>query len=65
MILRYLVDEREDKDFINASFEYTNTRYELILEEHYHVYNVDPEYPNIPLKEGSFNTMISCGLICD
>ena len=65
MILRHLVDEREDKDFISASFKCTNTRYELFLEEHYHVYNVDPEYPNIPLREGSFSTMINCGFIYD
>ena len=65
MILRHLVDEREDKDFISASFEYTNNRCELFLEEHYHAYNVDPEYLNISLREGSFNTMINCGFIYD
>ena len=63
MILRYLIDEREDKDFISASFEYTDTRYELFQEEYYHVYNVDPEYPNIPLRGGSFSIIISGGFI--
>ena len=63
MVLRYLIDEREDKDFISVSFEYTDTRYELFQEEYYHVYNVDPEYPNISLRGGSFNIMISGGFI--
>ena len=65
MILRHLIDEREDKDFINASFEYTDTRYRLFQREHYHVYNVDPEYPNIPLREGLFSIMIRDGFIYD
>ena len=65
MILRYLIDDRVDEDFINASFEYTDTRYGFSQEKYYYAYNVDPEYPTISIKEGAFRTMISRGFICD
>ena len=59
MILKYLINDRVDKDFINASFEYTDTRYRFFQEEYYHAYNIDPEYPIILVREGVFRTIIN------
>ena len=52
-----------DEDFINASFEYTDTRCGFFQEEYYYAYNIDPEYLTIFIKEGAFKIMINSGFI--
>ena len=40
----------EDKKYITEYFDYGDINYSLYFSRHKHAFNVDPDYPYIPIK---------------
>ena len=58
-------DERADRDFLSAPFECTSYDCPYLIEEHYHLFNVDPRFPRLPIMASAFWCLVRDECVCN